>query len=69
MPKWRPWPQPEHLPCAVACYALTDLDMARLTATRQLYVRALGETHPPISVHASNPITFTAPGQTLPDPT
>jgi hypothetical protein len=48
-------------PCAVVGFALTDADVAALMETGKLYVRVMGQTHPPIAVHASSPIVFDAP--------
>lgn len=53
-------PQDSH-PCAVACFALTDADQDALSNTGKLYVKSNSDTHPPICVHASNPISFSAP--------
>jgi hypothetical protein len=51
--------------CAVGCFALTDADQDALSNTGKLYVKSNSDTHPPICVHASNPITFSAP---VPEP-
>lgn len=53
-------PEDSH-PCAVACYEFTEAQVRQISATGQVYVRALGVTHAPISVHAANPISFSVP--------
>lgn len=53
-------------PCAVACYQLTEAQVAEVSRTGQLYFKALGSTHAPICVHAANPITFSAPVEETP---
>jgi hypothetical protein len=48
-------------PCAVGCFEFTETEARRISATGKVYVKALGHTHAPICVHASNPVYFSAP--------
>lgn len=58
----RPLGQDEE-PCGLASYALPEADLLALGSTGKLYVKALGTSHPPIRVYASNPLTFNAPAE------
>lgn len=56
----------QHLPddshaCAVACFEFTEAQVQLISTTGQVYVKAVGNTHPPICVHAANPISFSVP--------
>jgi hypothetical protein len=60
-------PEDSHA-CAVACYEFTEAQVRTISATGNVYVKALGMTHAPICVHAANPISFSVPAPE-PDPT
>ena len=53
-------PEDSHA-CAVACFEFTEAQVKLISATGQVYVKAVGETHAPICVHAANPISFSVP--------
>jgi hypothetical protein len=53
-------------PCAVACFEFTESQVQRISATGEVFVKALGETHAPICVHAQNPISFNVPAEAEP---
>ncbi|NML67611.1 hypothetical protein HHL22_20615 [Hymenobacter sp. RP-2-7] len=48
-------------PCAVGCFEFTETELRQISSTGRVFVKALGVTHPPICVHASNPIVFSEP--------
>ena len=53
----------DEAPTALGCYALPEADQEALRTTGKLYVKAFGLSHPPIRVHAANPLTFSVPDE------
>lgn len=44
-------------PCVVSCFKLSEEELAEVNRTGQVYLLALGYTHPPIQVLGVSPFT------------